>query len=70
MKILLDGKESLEELFAKLGESAIKDMVKLQVENSDILPGFAALAKLKELPEKIIAFLSHVKKVEISNRIL
>ena len=70
MKILLDGKENLEELFAQLGESAIKDMERSQVENSHILPGFATLAKLKELPEKIISFLSHVKKEEISNRIL
>ena len=70
MKILLDGKENLEELFAQLGESAIKDMEKSQVENSHILPGYATLAKLKELPEKIVSFLAHVKKEEISNRIL
>ena len=51
-------------------ESAIKDTEKLQVENSHILPGFSTLAKLKELPEKIISYLSHVKKEDISNRIL
>ena len=70
MKMLLDGKENLEELFADLGQSAVKDMVESQVEHSYILPGFAALAKLKNLPEKIICFLSSIAKEEDSNRIL
>ena len=70
MKMLLDGKENLEELFADLGQSAVKDMVESQVEHSYILPGFAALAKLKKLPEKIICFLSSIAKEEDSNRIL
>lgn len=62
MKILLDGKENLEELFAELGENEVKDIEKSQAGNNLILPGFATLAKLKKLPEQIIYFLASLAK--------
>lgn len=62
LEILLNGKQGLEELFAGLGENAVKEMEKTQVECRYILPGFCALAKLKNLPEKISSFLSNIAK--------
>ena len=53
MKILLDGKNNLEELFADLGvEETEKSAVSL-VEVDCILPGFRKLITQANLPERI-----------------
>jgi len=56
MKILLDGKADLEELFASLDGASLKEDE--QAVNSDrILPGFRPLLKLDDLPGCIIRLL-------------
>ena len=52
MRILLNGKESLEELFAELGN--VDHNVLESDSNTDrILPGFRKLIKMDALPDKI-----------------
>jgi hypothetical protein len=53
MKILLDGRSNLEELFAQLDTSATKDDLAPADETDRILPGFKALARMSNLPDLI-----------------
>jgi hypothetical protein len=47
MEILLDGKATLEELFAQLGSIRLSDDESFQADTNRILPGFRALMKLQ-----------------------
>ena len=51
VKILLDGKTNLEELFAKIALLPPSKENEIQVETDKILPGFRALVKLQNLPD-------------------
>ena len=59
MKILLDGKANLEELFAELDSTHIDEPADEQLDNTDrILPGFRQLINLPTLPDQVIRSLS------------
>ena len=58
MKILLDGKENLEELFATMGQSLIEEDKGMLTDTNRILPGFRPLAGLPSLPVKLIESLA------------
>jgi hypothetical protein len=58
LKILLDGKADLEELFADLGEESIKIHMESEPDCDRILPGFRALTKLPNLPEQVVQMFS------------
>ena len=63
MKLLLDGKENLEELFAELGVVHHDGTEDLHANTDRILPGFRALINLPTLPDQVIRVC--VKSVEI-----
>ena len=54
MKILLEGKANLQELFADLGTAHLDPADALQTDTDRILPGFRALMKLPTLPDQIL----------------
>ena len=54
MEILLNGKNSLEELFSELGKAHPETMTETSVDSDRILPGFRRLMKIKNLPEHIL----------------
>ena len=58
MKILLDGKENLEELFAATWSSLAEENNDLLTDTDRILPGFRLVAGLSSLPEKLIESLA------------
>jgi len=58
MKILLDGKENLEELFAEMRKSLAEGKDDLLTNTDRILPGFRPLAGLPSLPGKLIQSLT------------
>jgi hypothetical protein len=59
MKILLNGKANLEELFAELGSTHLDVPAEEQLDNTDrILPGFRALINLPALPGQVIRSLT------------
>ena len=63
MKILLDGKANLEELFAELGATHPAGSGGLQAYTDRILPGFRALINLPTLPDQVVRSLT--KKVKM-----
>lgn len=58
MKILLDGKANLEELFAQTDAAHLSGTDGSQADTCRILPGFHALMKLPTLPDQVIRALS------------
>jgi hypothetical protein len=54
MKILLNGKECLEQLFAELETTFCTDASKLNQNPDQILPGFSKLLRIEALPERVI----------------
>jgi hypothetical protein len=56
MKIILDGKDNLEELFAEIGKSFVEENDALLKNTDRILPGFRPLASLSSLPDKLVKF--------------
>lgn len=65
MKILLDGKANLEELFAELATAHLDAAEGVQAESDRILPGFRALMKLPTLPDQVLQSLgNHPKEVK------
>lgn len=54
MKILLDGKENLEELFAVLGAAPPTGTTGSQPDSERLLPGFRVLINLQTLPEHMV----------------
>lgn len=67
MKILLDGKANLEELFAELGASHIDGPDELHANTDRILPGIRALMKRPTLPEQVIRSLTESVTMVKSN---
>lgn len=67
MKILLDGKANLEELFAELGTGHLDAADGLQADTDRILPGFRALMKLPTLPDQILQSLRKPMEKDKSN---
>ncbi len=53
MKILLDGKKNLEEMFAELGAANREGTEALRAGTDRILPGFRALMNLPTLPDEV-----------------
>lgn len=56
--ILLDGKQSLEELFVEIEINGDKREMNASTNTENILPGFRELAKLPDLPAKIVQFVA------------
>lgn len=54
MKILLDGKANLEELFAKVGAMPPDSNTESQTDTDRLLPGFRTIINLPTLPEQIV----------------
>ena len=54
MEILLNEKNSLEELFSELGKAHPETMTETLVDSDRILPGFLRIMKIKNLPEHIL----------------
>ena len=55
MEILLDGKDSLEELFSELGKIYSTADIQAQADYTDcILPGFKAVIKTQNLPDRVL----------------
>jgi hypothetical protein len=55
MEILLDGKDSLEELFSELGKTCSTADVQAQTDYTDrTLPGFKAVIKIPNLPDRVL----------------
>lgn len=67
MKILLDGKENLEELFAAIGVSLAEENNDLLTDTDRILPGFRPVAGLSSLPGKLIESLADNRDAIKSN---
>jgi hypothetical protein len=67
MKILLDGKKNLEELFAELGTAPLTGSDAMQADTDRILPGFRALMKLPSLPDQVVRSLGMSVEMAKSN---
>jgi hypothetical protein len=67
MRILLDGKKNLEELFAELGSAHLAGAGGLQADTDRILPGFRALMKLPTLPDQLLRSLGKPEVMAKSN---
>lgn len=67
MKILLDGKANLEELFAELGATHLAGTDGLHANTDRILPGFRALINLPTLPDQVLRSLTKKGKFVKSN---
>jgi hypothetical protein len=67
MKILLDGKANLEELFAQMDAAHLSGADGSQADIDRVLPGFRALMKLPTLPGQIIHSLRGSNKMAESN---
>ena len=67
MKILLDGKANLEELFADLDLESIVRSIDLPVEIDRLLPGFQKLITQQTLPKQVVHLLSKRKFMAKSN---
>jgi len=67
MKILLAGKENLEELFADPGTVHLTGVGELQTSTDRILPGFRALMNLPSLPDQVVRSSSNGTEVTKSN---
>jgi hypothetical protein len=62
MKILLNGKENLEQLFAQLGPVNRAGQDGFNADNERVLPGFRNLMKLPTLPDQLIQSLGKLAK--------
>ncbi len=67
MKVLLDGKENLEELFASLGATNPAGSNDSQAGTDCVLPGFRCLMNLQTLPDQIVRTLRQQVKTAESN---
>jgi len=67
MKILLDGKENIEQPFAELGAVQLPGAEQLQADTDRILPGFRNLMKLPTLPDQVLRALGKPPKMAESN---
>jgi len=67
MKILLDGKESLEDLFAEIDKNISFEDKESKQKSDQILPGFRSVMKLKNLPERVVKLFAMRRKLAESN---
>ncbi len=67
MKILLDGKANLEELFAELAVTPLANTAESIDDTENILPGFQRIIKLPTLPEQVARLFSGVSQMVKSN---
>ena len=67
MKILLDGEENIEELFAEIGKSLAEKNDALLKNTNYILPEFRSLASLSSLPDKLVQVLTGNRDAVKSN---
>ena len=70
MQILLDGRPSLEALFADLDRTAAADDLEPSAETDRIPPGFKALTKMPDLPIRIAGIASSGPDNVKSNQIV
>ena len=70
MQILLDGRPSLEALFADLDITAAADDLEPSAETNRILPGFKALTKMPDLPVRLAKVASATPGEVKSNQIV
>jgi hypothetical protein len=67
MKMLLDGRANLEELFADLGKAHLPCYEGLKTDTARILPAFRALMNLSTLPDQVVRSLIKQVKMAKSN---
>jgi len=67
MEILLDGKASLEELFAELATTTLANTTDLQTDTDRILPGFRAFVNLPTLPDRMVRLFTRQSQLAKSN---
>ena len=67
MALLLDGKASLEELFAQMGPTLFAAEVESQADTGRILPGFRKIIKLPTLPEHLLYLAAKTQQMARSN---
>lgn len=67
MKILLDGRENLEQLFAELGAVQLPGAEQMQADTVRILPGFRTLMKSPTLPDQVLRAFGKSPKMAQSN---
>ena len=67
MEILLDGKATLEELFAELATLPLANTPDVQTDTDRILPGFRALVNLPTLPDQMVRWFTRQSQVAKSN---
>ncbi len=67
MEILLDGKATLEELFAELATMTLANTTDLQTDTDRILPGFRALLNLPTLPDQMVRLFTRQSQLAKSN---
>jgi hypothetical protein len=67
MSVLLDGKASLEELFAQMGPPLFAGEVESQADTSRILPGFRKIINLPALPEHLLSVAAKTQQMARSN---
>ena len=67
MALLLDGKASLEELFAQMGPTLFAAEVESQADAGRILPGFRKIIKLPTLPEHLLRLAAKTHQLARSN---
>lgn len=67
MAILLDGKATLEELFAQMGQTLFAPELQSQADTGRILPGFRKIIDLKTLPEHLVSLTAATQQMARSN---
>jgi hypothetical protein len=67
MALLLDGKATLEELFAQIGPARYADEVESQADTGRILPGFRNIINLPTLPELLLSIAAKTQQLARSN---
>lgn len=67
MALLLDGKASLEELFAQMGPTLFADEVQSQADTTRILPGFRKIINLPTLPDHLLCVAAKTQQMARSN---
>jgi hypothetical protein len=67
MALLLDGKASLEELFAQIEPTLFAGEVEHQADTTRILPGFRKIINLPTLPEHLLCVAAKTQQMDRSN---
>ena len=67
MKILLDGRANLEELFAHLTATSFTKVAQSEANIDRILPGFRAIIKIPTLPDQLVRLFARSQQLAKSN---